>query len=163
MIREYRPEDFPQLEECFVELQEFERTLEPLREEGRALAQKYLEYMFRQCAETSGKVFVAEAEGRVAGFVSLWLKMKSNTLMDKEYEYAYVSDIVVLESHRGRGLGRALLEAAEDYSIRQGARMLRLGVLTKNSVARNLYTDFGFEEHAVSMSKNLKARDGDDA
>ena len=63
-----------------------------------------------------------------------------------------------LASHRGRGLGRALLRAAEDYAASQGATEIRLGVLAKNDAARRLYRDYGFEEYVVGMSKSLTRR-----
>ena len=155
LIREYRSEDAAQLEECFVELQEFERPFDPYLADGRTIAKKYLGYMFTRCAETSGKVFVAEADGAVAGFVSVWAKVKSTAVEEKDYEYAYISDLVVLARYRGRGLGRALLQKAEDYAKLQGASLLKIGVLARNEVVRNLYIDHGFEEFVVALIKKL--------
>ncbi len=159
MIREYRPEDRAQLEECYIELQDAERVLDPVLEEGRAVVERYLEQMFRQCAETKGKVFVAEEDGRVVGFVSVFAKVASKAVEEKPYEYAYVSDLVVLPEYRRRGLGRALLQTAQDYAIRQGATILRLFVMAKNVGAKTLYESFGFEERIIAMWKDLPARD----
>ena len=155
VVRPYRDRDAADLEACFVELQEFERRLDPLLVEGRLVARRYLEYMFARAAETGGAVFVAEEEGRAVGFVSVWAKVQARWIEEREYEYAYVSDLVVLHAHRGRGHGRALLRRAEEHARAAGAKILRLGVLAQNEQARVLYRSFGFEDRVVEMSKPL--------
>ena len=155
LIREYDDADAQQLEECFVELQDNERRIDAYLADSRSVSKSYLEYMFGRCAETAGKVFVAEVDGRVAGFVSVWAKVKAKVVEEREYEYAYVSDLVVLAKYRGRGLGRSLLLKAEGYAAGQGARLLRIGVLARNEVARGLYRSCGFEDRVVEMSKEL--------
>lgn len=156
LIREFRTEDGEGVEECFVELQEFERRIEPRRIEGRVVAKKYLRHMFDRCAETQGRVFVLEDEGKVVGFVSVWARMKVNGLVNEESEVAYVSDLVVRDAYRGRGWGRALLRRAEEYAIEAGATMLTIGVLAENTHARRLYNEFGFRERQVGLLKPLR-------
>lgn len=156
-IREYRSEDEQQVEECFIELQEFERRIEPRRVEGKLVAKKYLQYMFERCAQTQGKVFVLADNDRIVGFVSVWAKMKVNGLVNEESEVAYISDLIVVAAYRGQGWGRALLQRAEDYALAQGATLLSIGVLAENTGARKLYNDFGFRENQVEFLKQLKA------
>lgn len=153
--RAYEDRDAADLEACFVELQEFERRLDPLLVEGRLVARRYLEYMFARSAETGGAVFVAEEGGRAVGFVSVWAKVKARLIEEREYEYAYISDLVVLHAYRGRGHGRALLRRAEEHARAAGAKILRLGVLARNEQARGLYRSHGFEERIVEMTKPL--------
>lgn len=155
LIREYKEKDARQLEECFVELQDYEGRIDPYLADGQAVLKRYLEYMFNRCAETSGKVFVADVKDKVAGFVSVWARVQAKAIEEKEYDYAYISDLVVLPSHRGLGLGRALLERAEEYARGQGAQVLRIGVLAKNEGARALYQNYGFEERLIEMTKSL--------
>jgi ribosomal protein S18 acetylase RimI-like enzyme len=159
LIREYRPEDRRQVEECFVELQEFERRIEPRRVEGKVVVEKYLRFMFDKCAQTEGTVFVLEDDERVVGFVSVWAKLKVNGLVNEEAETAYVSDLVVTAAYRGRGLGKALLQRAEDYAVARGATRLNIGVLAENTAARKLYNDFGFRENNVELTKPLRSGD----
>jgi ribosomal protein S18 acetylase RimI-like enzyme len=155
-IREYRPEDGQQLEECFIELQEFERRIEPRRLEGSIVAQKYLQYMFDKCAQTQGQVFVLDDEDKVVGFVSVWAKVKVNGLVNEEAEVAYVSDLFVSAAYRGQGWGRALLRRAEEYALAQGATMFSIGVLAENTQARRMYNAFGFRENQVELLKPLR-------
>jgi hypothetical protein len=58
-----------------VELQEFERTIEPALPAGAAMADAYLTYILERCREYRGQVFVAEIAGKVVGFVSIWARV----------------------------------------------------------------------------------------
>lgn len=157
IIREYRAADSQQVRECFIELQEFERRIEPRRIEGKVVAEKYLQFMFDRCAQTQGRVFVLEDENRIIGFVSVWAKVKTNGLVNEESELAYVSDLFVVAAYRGQGWGRALLQRAEEYALAQGATLLKIGVLADNIQARKLYNNFGFRESTVELLKPLRS------
>jgi GNAT superfamily N-acetyltransferase len=67
--------------------------------------------------------------------------------------YALITDLVVLEPHRGRGIGRRLLEKAEAYAKQAGATELRIGVLANNGTARRLYLEVGFRPHLEVLNK----------
>jgi len=55
-----------------------------------------------------------------------------------------VHDLCVLDSHRGRGIGRALLVAVERAARRRGCAKVTLEVLEHNRLARSLYEGLGF-------------------
>jgi GNAT superfamily N-acetyltransferase len=61
-----------------------------------------------------------------------------------------IHDLAVLPEHRGKGAGRALLQAAEDHARRRGCCRMTLEVLESNSGARALYHRFGFDASTVS-------------
>ena len=60
-----------------------------------------------------------------------------------------VHDLAVLPSLRGKGVGRALLAAAEARAREAGCCRLTLEVLDGNGPARGLYESFGFRDVAV--------------
>ena len=76
-----------------------------------------------------------------------------------------VHDVAVLPGHRGRGVGRLLLAAAEQEAKARGACKLTLEVLSGNAPARHLYETVGFADyqldpamgHACFMQKWLKS------
>jgi ribosomal protein S18 acetylase RimI-like enzyme len=55
-----------------------------------------------------------------------------------------IHDLAVLATHRGRGVGRALLAAAEDMARSNGFGKLTLEVQDDNLPARHLYERYGF-------------------
>ena len=60
-----------------------------------------------------------------------------------------IHDVVVLESFRGRGIGRMLLESIEAHARTRGCCKLTLEVLSGNRVAAGLYNRFGFNRYEL--------------
>ena len=156
IIREFDPSrDGTALRDCFIELQNHERRLDPGKPEGATVAEAYLNRMFARCREWEGQVFVAEVAGEMVGFVCLWARVKPDEPDENPSEYAFISDLVVGPTYRRCGIGRQLLSAAECYAKARGSQTLRLGVLARNTAARRLYRSAGFEEYEVELSKQL--------
>jgi len=155
MIRGYEPSRHRgQLRACVVELQDFERGLEPTLPKGEAMADRYLAHVLDRCAGGAGRIFVSEENGAVVGFVGVLARVVPEP--DEAQAYAYVSDLVVLPAYRRRGIGRALLERAEAYARGEGARVLRVGVLAKNEAAARLYRSLGFGDYTIQLNKPLR-------
>jgi ribosomal protein S18 acetylase RimI-like enzyme len=68
----------------------------------------------------------------------------------------FVYDIEIDEPHRGRGLGRATMLAAEDVARAAGHRYVRLNVFGWNTGAQALYRSLGYRTDAIQMSKPLE-------
>jgi GNAT superfamily N-acetyltransferase len=63
-----------------------------------------------------------------------------------------VHDLAVIPQWRGRGIGRALLAAAETEAVRKGCCRLTLEVQDDNGRARGLYERVGFADFVVGAS-----------
>lgn len=68
---------------------------------------------------------------------------------------AVVQDVGILPAWRGQGIGRALMEAAEQWACRQGARHLQLNVWEFNTGALRFYETLGFATISRKMEKAL--------
>ena len=154
LIREYQASDRAAVEQCIADLQDSTKVFNPNVSDG-SIAPVYLQYLIRRCGETGGEIFVVETEGRVVGMVAVFARVKSNSADEDDYEYAHISDLVVLDGYRSKGLGRALIQRAEEHVRSMGAKLLRIGVMAHNEGARVLYNRYGFDELFVMLQKEL--------
>lgn len=155
-IRDYEPgRDRDQLRPCVVELQEFERALEPRLPRGEEMADQYLAFMLERCARMSGNVFVAEVDHAVVGFVAVLADVPQEEPDEDRAPYAYISDLVIRSAYRRRGLGRALLEHAV-CAWRGRARSSRRRPGAKRERARRLYARLGFADYTGQLIKPLR-------
>jgi ribosomal protein S18 acetylase RimI-like enzyme len=67
----------------------------------------------------------------------------------------FIWDIAIDPAHRGRGYGRAAMEALEPLARSLGYDTSRLHVFGDNTVARGLYRAVGYTETDVTMVKRL--------
>ena len=65
-------------------------------------------------------------------------------------ELINVHDLVVLESHRYQGIGKALLAEVEKRALSRNACKITLEVLQNNAPARKAYQDVGFVPYELS-------------
>ena len=84
LIRDYDPTaDYLALRSCFVELQAWEQSFEPELPPPEKAADPYLAEVFKSCAENSGRIFLAEANGLVVGFVCVLAKVLPSSCVDR--------------------------------------------------------------------------------
>lgn len=138
-----------------IALQDFEHALDPRLPSGSDIVDEYIPRMLERCESCLGQIFVAEVDGDVAGYVTILTKVSSGELEDGDIEYGLVADLVVRQEYRGNGLGRKLLETAEDYASKHNVKWLRIAVLAANQSAKELYSSVGFSELFVELEKNL--------
>jgi RimJ/RimL family protein N-acetyltransferase len=96
-------------------------------------------------------VFVADDDGEIVGRLSL--------ARDPHPASRHVADLglMVAAEHRGRGIGRQLLEAAVEWSRMSEIRKLELHVFPHNAPALRLYESFGFEKEGYRRGHYARA------
>jgi RimJ/RimL family protein N-acetyltransferase len=102
-------------------------------------------------------VFVAEDEGRIVGRLSI--------ARDQHPASHHVADLglMVAASHRRRGIGTALLDAAERWARAAGVRKLELHVFPWNEAAIKLYENYGFVREGLRRGHYRRGDDYVDA
>lgn len=92
-------------------------------------------------------LFVAkDEEGRIVGMLTLTC---CHTLPGKKY---WIEDVIVDESCRGTGMGRALVKAAVSYVREKEEKpVIYLTSNPSRVSARNLYRSEGFEEYETGV------------
>jgi GNAT superfamily N-acetyltransferase len=68
---------------------------------------------------------------------------------------AFVFNVEVDESQRGRGNGRAIMTVGEDYARQQGVVAMAQNLFVQDDVARSLYDKLGYRVTNVNMQKEL--------
>ena len=135
-------------------LQAFECTIEANRVEPGAIRGQYIDYLLAECEKSDGCLLVAEQQGRVVGFVCVLCGVVSQEIVEKDRNYAYVTDLVVLEPYRRAGIGADLMRAAESRAQARGQR-IRVGVLAANSGAHRLYRSLGYSDREIVLEKRI--------
>ena len=147
--------DMAGLKVCVVSVQDYESNIDPRMPRGSEIVDQYIPEMFDACLAMDGKIFVAEIEDEMAGYVLILNKVKSDSIDDGDMEYGLVRDLVVLEQYRGKGVGGALLQAAEDEARNAEVKWLRIEVLDSNESAKNIYLAKGFKPLLSTLEKRL--------
>jgi GNAT superfamily N-acetyltransferase len=131
-IRKGTPEDAAAIHRLIVELAIYERaeqevttTVDQLREDGFGDNAIY-------------RLFVAEVEGEVVG-MALWYEKYSTW----KGRCGFLEDLVVRESHRGKGLGKALFLAVVDACAVADYGRMEWQVLDWNEPAIGFYKSLG--------------------
>src|SRR5215469_17016362 len=148
IIRPYVEADRASVTHAIDELQRVEETAHPgTRRLGLDVAEAYLDRILQRAEERQGAVLVAEAEGRVVGFIAFRVNSHDSVTETPVYtRYGYVSDIEIDKDWRGSGLAQRLLKAAERHFAGLGVERMRLSVLANNGRARRAYAKYGFAE-----------------
>ena len=95
-------------------------------------------------------VFVAEDGGAVVGFVTVKDRPHFTGMPE-----AYVGELVVAEESEGRGVGRALMAAVEDWARERRLVRVSLDTGAANTAARRFYAALGYEESDVRLTKSV--------
>ncbi len=108
---------------------------------------------FREIAgDPSYATLVAELGGRVIGMVGL---RTGNRSYERDGSYARIVALGVDESRRGQGIGRALVEAAEERARRGGDVAVGLNSGRHRTQAHRFYRTLGYDDRGLGFYKTL--------
>jgi GNAT superfamily N-acetyltransferase len=107
-------------------------------------------------ADTSAVLFVAELAGQIVGFVELYLRSDDSNPMRVSYTYVLLQSLMVLEAFRHRGIGTALVTAAESWAKEQSAVEIRLDIWEFPGDPLGFYQAFGYQTIKRQLVRQLK-------
>jgi len=102
-------------------------------------ASRYISERFNR--EDSEILVAQEGNTELAGFVQLYPSFCSVSAVPILILY----DLYVDHSHRGKGIGRLLMNAARDFAKDNGFRRLELSTAKDNHIGQSLYESLGYE------------------
>ncbi len=100
---------------------------------------------------TPGQFLVAVPPLRAldAGQIAGYIRLVPPTALPSNAHVRQIQGLAVDPALRGRGIGRALIDAACERASSEGARRITLRVLSSNAPARRLYAAAGFTVEGV--------------
>ena len=99
----------------------------------------YIQRWWQQKCEASHPVIIAEVEGAVVGFATYGV-FRARAAYRTTMEHS----VYVPASHRGKGLGKTLLESIIDEARSQGVHVLIGGIDADNTLSIALHERMGF-------------------
>ena len=78
-----------------------------------------------------------------------------------QVEASLISQYVVT-AYRGQGLGRRLMETAEEWARQQELPRIALSMGVRNTLGRRLYESLGYQVETLRMSKRVGPLEVDD-
>ena len=115
-----------------------------------------MEWFLESIGTPDRTVLVAREGAAVVGVVEVLLKPPREGDGFVPRRVAVINDVVVRESWRGRGTGRALIEAAHEWAATKCADSVQLHVWSWNTRARDLYERMGYGTRGFVMEVPLR-------
>ena len=106
------------------------------------------------------RIFVAEkSDGTLIGFLETNLRSAADGC-DEKLPVGYVEGWFVAEPNRGKGVGAALLRAAEDWARAQGCHEIASDTDIENKLSQHVHEASGFTiaARAILYRKSLWRR-----
>jgi GNAT superfamily N-acetyltransferase len=104
-------------------------------------------------ADTSYATFVAEHEGAVVGTVGV----RIGSYYERSGMYGQLLVLSVSEGIRGRGVGRALVDTAEEWARERGASAMVVHSGQQREEAHAFYEGVGYSRTGLRFVRSLKA------
>jgi ribosomal protein S18 acetylase RimI-like enzyme len=92
----------------------------------------------------------AHSETDIAGFIMF---TTHTGRYQETVSTGIIENLYVVPEQRGKGIGSALLDAAENALKTDGTEVITLDVMVANEAARRFYSRHGYDAHRMTMAK----------
>jgi ribosomal protein S18 acetylase RimI-like enzyme len=99
------------------------------------------------------EIYTAKDEDEIVGYISFSISERPPVFKIKKK--LSVSELFVKESHRGKSIGKKLIEKAQKYAEDNGCKFMSLSVDLPNEEAYGFYQHLGFERYRRKLAKDL--------
>jgi ribosomal protein S18 acetylase RimI-like enzyme len=117
------------------------------------LEERYASFLGDELAKPDVVVLVAEQDGVVLGYA--YGAVEGPDYMALRGPAGVCHDLVVDPAHRGRGVGRSLLDAMLSALLARGAPRVVLMTAEQNAAAQRLFERVGFRRTMIEMTREL--------
>ena len=92
---------------------------------------------------------IAIENEKVVGYLAYKIK-------EKHSKKLYVDQLIVTEANRRKGIGKKLMDYAEQIANKENCDRLELDCWTFNKNALNMYEKIGFDRQRIMYEKKIK-------
>lgn len=154
-LRTARSSDRNAVIDLIHQLNVFEADLTGDRRRDFGGAEGYYDELMQRLGSRQGRIVLAIDEGIVVGVMGFSCDQDAAYITDDVRCHGTVTDLIVHEQWRGRGVGRMFLREAERLTREAGFKRLHIGVLVANERAENTYRAFGFQPYVTLLTKEV--------
>ena len=154
MIIEYSEEYNEQVKDLLVELQKYISNIdvEGYNIVGNQYREKYFKETLKSVTEKNGKIFLYKENEKIIGLVIGIINNERVTTFDFDVpKRGRITELVVNENYRGKGIGKTLLQKMNKYLKSIGCEKIMLAVFGYNEEAIRFYQRNGFHIRMLDM------------
>jgi ribosomal protein S18 acetylase RimI-like enzyme len=113
----------------------------------------YASFIRTQIEDSDKAVLIADDNGDVIGYA--YAAVQGYDYMALRGPAGVLHDIIVDPEHRGRGVGRLLLDATLAFFRSRGVPRVVLSTAERNEAAQRLFASLGFRRTMIEMTREL--------
>src|SRR3989344_2926886 len=138
-VREFTPEDIDEIAKISSSSFGYSRFFRDKGFEEEDARELYKRWAINCCKGRSDSVIVVDVDRKVGGFITC-------NLISDSARYGCIQLLAVAEQYRGRGIGKSLVGAAQDWLKENGCKYADVSTQRDNSLAVKLYESSGFKK-----------------
>lgn len=139
-----------------AELQSFEQTIRPQRDDWQNIEASYMKWLLKAVAEHDGVCYLAEVGHQAIGLICGWVEPPDEQVMDKdEPAFGYISEGIVTEQYRRHGVYKKLVDQMEHYFHDRGVRVTRTVATHGNEGVMAFLMKNGFQPYYTCFEKRV--------
>jgi|SRR6185369_4201621 len=154
-IREAANSDLPSLGRLGALLVQEHHDFDPRRflAAKNRTPQDYASFLGARLNDRNAVVLVAETKGETIGYA--YGEIEGYDYMSLRGPAGVLNDLIVDPAHRGRGVGRLLLDEIISRLKSRGVPRIVLSTAAKNKAAQRLFERSGFRPTMIEMTREL--------
>lgn len=149
-IRKASLKDFGEITELAKETIEFHSKYEPELYSYKNAGKVYDRRLKDMIKDKDILFFVAQEDKKICGYIygeaSIWYP---------GYLMGNIVDLIVGKNHRGKGIGKVLLEKIISSLKKKGCKQIEIQVQIENKNALGLYESLGFKKWKYHLKKSV--------
>ncbi len=154
-IRRASASDEAAVAALFTEMFDYHRQFDPVFSLARTGGDTYAKWFVQQINEPGALALVADAGGTIVGFCMAVVRKRTRVHEDRYQTYGEIDDLSVTASHRGQGIGKALVTNAMQWFRMMGIERVEARLATSNRSSGTFWQSQGFKPYMTLVWREV--------